>query len=194
MYNNNQPIFTPDTNTPQNFVPLTPDAPKKNKKKLFFIIGGVVLLVVAALLVYFLVLRKPASEETGTDELGEESIITPGINEADIIELEETFVNEADRGSFVDYNMTMINYGNAEESFNGRLDLAGYYISVGDFGNAEPLLVGIDTSAFTTEQNFRYYNVLTRYYDGIGDASARDDANTRASEFRNLLQQESAGN
>ncbi|MBQ3275205.1 hypothetical protein IJH46_02160 [Candidatus Saccharibacteria bacterium] len=193
MENNNAPIFTPETNNfnnanNQNFIPINNDQPKKNNKKLFIIIGAV--LLVAGIAVATVLLLNRGSNNDGQTEGGDTEILAPEGETAEVIELEESFEGNGGEASFVDYQTSLINSDNAEDSFDARLDLSSYYISVQDFAAAEPLLVGLDTSGFTTEQFYRYYNVMTRYYDGLGDTAKRDEYTALSAQYRNLLQQE----
>ena len=170
-----------------------PVAPKtSNNKKLIIIIAAAVLLIAAAIAVYFLVIKKPTtSDDTSSGEVSEIDPNTPAA------EVEVVWGDEEEDNSGEAYvarlEEVISSSASAEEKFDAQLSLANYDIAVENFSAAEVRLLALDTSNFSTEDYFRYYNVLTHLYEESGDTAKRDEYNALSVEYRNRLIAEEGG-
>ncbi len=173
-------------------VPLTGGVSASKKpinKKLILVIAAVVLLLGVAAAVYFLVIKPNSSKSaTGAGTSDDASQIDPSVPAAavEVMWTDEEADNSGDR--YIEYQEEIINgSASADEKFTAQLVLANYNIAIRNFDAAEERLLSLDTSDFSTEDFFRYYNVLTHLYDESGDNAKRDEYNALSVEYRNRL-------
>lgn len=160
--------------------------PTQKRNRLILIIGivlAVALLGVAGYFVY-------QSLQPKGDEIPEPEEITEEVEAEPLWGADE----EDNSGeAYVAYQQSVISNAEStsEDIFDAQLSIANYYITVDQFTDAEALMTSLDTTNFSTEQFFRYYNVMTRLYDRLEDTTKRDEYNALATDYRNKLQAES---
>ena len=154
---------------------------QKKMRIVFVAIIGVLVVGGAAAGAYFLSQNRGGGEnETskGEDaEVGETS------------EMGEVYTTE----EYIAKQEELVGRSEAEEAFIAKLDLAGYYVTLEMYDKAAEIMFGITTEGLSTEQSFRYYNVLSRYYEAINDTEKRDAALALAADYRNKMQLEYYG-
>jgi len=188
----NTPVFTQDQApaAPQS----TPARPAKDSKKLLLIIAAAVVVLAIAAVLLFVVFR--VQDRSGSSAPADDSTSAADENvqeaEMEVVWGAEGTDNSGD--AYVAYQESILNSSSssAKEKFDAILSLANFEITIEDFTAAESRLLSLNTSNFSVEDSFRFYNVLTRLYEVKGDVENRDKYSALATEYRNLLISESS--
>lgn len=154
---------------------------QKKMRIVFIAIIGVLVVGGAAAGVYFLSQNRGGGENETSE--GED------VPEGETSEMGEVYTTE----EYIAKQEALIGGSEAGDAFIAKLDLAGYYVTLEEYDKAGEIMFGITTEGLSTEQSFRYYNVLSRYYEAIGDTEKRDAALALAADYRNKMQLEYYG-
>lgn len=198
---NSEPIIQqePTSVAPQpnletnNFTSVpTPEKPKRKLDlKLIIIIIVAVVAVAAIGVVAFFYFRNRSQENASS---GDDSTILEGDTEETLpLEPENPEEEIAQTGDeYIASQEEAINSStNPEERFSNELNLASYYIAVEEYDKAQEIMDSFDTSSFTNEDYYRYYNIMSRLALGRGDTAKQDEYLALALQYRGAYQADS---
>ncbi len=183
---NNESVFDA---APSTGVPLTSG---KNKpavdKKLIIIISSIVgALIIGA--VIFMIIRNTSHTQPASLDDNTTSQISPSTPAAEVEISWGTEETDNSGEAYAAHQQAIISGSSydAAEKFDAILSMASYEITNENYAAAETWLRSVNVSTLSTEDAFRYYNVMTRLYDVSGDAAKRDEYTALATEYRNRL-------
>lgn len=151
------PVESPETSS------FKPNAAKKPHKGLFIGIIVAVLLIGGGVGTYYFLNKRPddSSEETTPEEEGtsaevEVLYVTPEDSEDPVGDFTAHLEEEKAKAT------------NHEEAFEAELSLIAFNIAIEKYDEALAGLNNFDTSEFSEEEWYRYYNTYVNYYKSRG--------------------------
>lgn len=180
-----------ETNNPAP-VP-TPEKPKRKLDPKLIVIIVVAVLAVAALgVAAFFYFRNKNSGEDNVSS-GDDSTLLDENEEILPLEPENPEEEIAQSGDeYIASQEEAINSSaNAEEKFSNELNLASYYIAIEEYDKAQEIMDSFDTSSFTNEDFYRYYNIMSRLALGRGDTEKQNEYLALALQYRGAYQADS---
>lgn len=182
-----------ETNNPAPAPVPTPEKPKRKLDPKLIVIIVVAVLAVAALgVAAFFYFRNKNSGEDNVSS-GDDSTLLDENEEILPLEPENPEEEIAQSGDeYIASQEEAINSSaNAEEKFSNELNLASYYIAIEEYDKAQEIMDSFDTSSFTNEDFYRYYNIMSRLALGRGDTEKQNEYLALALQYRGAYQADS---
>lgn len=182
-----------ETNNPAPAPVPTPEKPKRKLDLKLIVIIVVAVLAVAALGVaaFFYFKNKNAGgnntssgdDSTLLDENEEILPLEPENPEEEIVQSGDEYIASQEEA--------INSSANPEEKFSNELNLASFYIAIEEYDKAQEIMDSFDTSSFTNEDFYRYYNIMSRLALGRGDTEKQNEYLALALQYRGAYQADS---
>lgn len=168
----------------------SPNADDKKSKTTLLIIIAVLAVALIAVGIFIFVKRdslfgkKETTDLNDTaEEIGDEIVVV----EAEESESADEPMTEEEY--YAKQEEIINNSNNPSEVLLAKLDTASMHIAFEEYSEAEAIMNSLDTSSFSDEDFYRYYNVMARLYEGLGDSEKRDEAINSSQVYRARMQE-----